>query len=92
MLQLVGEYVVEIIDSIDIQLAESFVVNPGMKETYGRFVTSNPGFLEITEQRVISYWNCYYRRRWPNLARVDPGPEDYPGFRVLARLRRVACG
>lgn len=69
---LVGEYVVEIIEQIEAALTEREA------STYGAFVEANPAFMTLTRQRVVSYWNCYWRGRWRQ--------EGYPGARVLARL------
>ena len=77
VLQLVGEYVLEIIQEIE--------ANLGKLDTslYGDFLRQNPEFLRLTEQRVISYWNCNYRsvRR-----------EEYAGFRVLHFFKGCAAG
>ena len=68
VIQLLGEYVIEIIRVIHDNL-EQLDTSP-----YIQFLQSNPDFLALTEKRVYSYWDCYYRshRR-----------EDYIGFRVL---------
>lgn len=34
-------------------------------QAYGRFAAASPGFLHLTSQRAASYWNCYYRSRFP---------------------------
>jgi hypothetical protein len=74
ILQLVGEYVVEIlqlihqnIDSVD-------------SSTYGEFLMENPEFMNLVEQRVISYWDCYYRTR-PR--------EEYVGFQLISSFRKL---
>jgi hypothetical protein len=75
VIQLVGEYVVEILELIDRNL-DSF--DP---EIYSEFVTYNPKFIELTAQRIESYWDCYYRRR-TNRA-------EYVGFRILRYLQNL---
>lgn len=55
VVQLLGEYVIEIIQLIERNLG-SLDVN-----LYAQFLKSNPEFLALTEQRVMSYWDCYYR-------------------------------
>jgi hypothetical protein len=35
--------------------------------------------LRLPEPRVVSYWNEYYRRKYPSIA-------GYPGHRLMARL------
>ena len=55
VIQLLGEYVAEI------HLAIRQHIDGLGGETYRRFVAENPAFIELTRQRVVSYWNCYYR-------------------------------
>jgi hypothetical protein len=40
--------------------------------------------METTASRVVSYWNCYYRRAYPRFA-------TYPGAVLIARLRAAAA-
>jgi hypothetical protein len=74
VVQLAGEYVVEILRTIDqgLPLLDSSV--------YREFVRRNPVFLDLTEQRITSYWDCYYR---------DEGREEYVGFKILRFLRSL---
>ncbi|TWS99666.1 hypothetical protein [Reyranella sp. CPCC 100927] len=72
--QLISEYVVEILEIIEAnwgQIDERMVA---------RFLAENPRFHALVKQRVISYWNTYYRR----LSR-----ESYVGFKLLKRLERL---
>ena len=74
VLQLVGEYVVEIIQVIAARI-------PSLRnDRYFRFASENPAFISLTRQRVTSYWNCYYRFRYPRLS-------DYLGFKVMNALQ-----
>lgn len=75
VIQLLGEYVVEIIDAIVTHLPQVDSV------AYARFLAQNPHFYALTKQRVISYWDCYYRRQYPNF-------DDYAGARAIAYLDR----
>lgn len=50
VVQLLGEYVIEIIGVIDDNL-----------KNLDASLLSNPSFLTLTRQRVLSYWDCYYR-------------------------------
>lgn len=68
VVQLVGEYVVEIIRAISDGIHN---LDPDL---YRAFLTRNPAFYKTTKQRVLSYWNCYYRAE---------RKEDYAGFQVL---------
>jgi hypothetical protein len=71
VVQLVGEYVIEILDAIRDNLHN---LNP---QLYRRFLLDNPMFVALTKQRVASYWNCYHRayRR-----------EDYAGSQIVEFL------
>jgi hypothetical protein len=73
VIQLVGEYVVELVTIIEDALAD------GMESTFASFLQENQTFMTLTRQRAISYWNCYHRSQWPQLS-------SYPGMRVLRRL------
>jgi hypothetical protein len=68
VIQLLGEYSIEIIGVIDANLSSLD------NALYREFLQTNPGFLARTAQRVTSYWDCYYR--------VHP-KEEYVGFKVL---------
>jgi|GEM_PF-425415 len=59
--QLLGEYVFEILEVLDKQLDDQKL------EHYKRFVNENPKYYQQTESRMISYWNEYYRRKFPKL-------------------------
>ena len=80
VVQLVGEYVIEIIVAIRDALSDLDAPGSTQQALYGRFLAENPAFLELTSQRVASYWDCYYRSSYPSRA-------DYPGFGVLSSLR-----
>ena len=77
IVQLVGEYVIEILQVIRRNVHE---LDP---EPYGRFLKDNPAFLRLTKQRVMSYWQCYHRGRWQR-------KEDYDGFQIMEILDRFA--
>ena len=75
LIQLLGEYVVEIQQLIEARLQDLD------KNVYRNFLVANPEFFALTEQRVISYSDCYYRTR---------AREDYVGFRVLRFFEEIA--
>lgn len=77
VVQLVAEYVVEIIQLIGDRATNS------SKELYNEFAAQNPDFCQLATQRIISYWNCYYWSRYPNLS-------AYPGYQV-AHAMGVWC-
>jgi hypothetical protein len=35
------------------------------KATYSRFLAENEPFVNLTNARILSYWSCYYRGRYP---------------------------
>lgn len=74
VVQLCGEYVMQILETVEAHLP---AMNP---RRYGGFLRDNAAFLDRAEQRMISYWDCYYRRRYPIRS-------DYVGFRVFERFR-----
>jgi len=78
VVQLVGEYVSQIVSAIEAALPELDGA------AYGAFLRENPRFLATTERRVASYWYAYaqtgYRER---------GAE--PGSRVIAAFKRMAA-
>jgi hypothetical protein len=76
VVKLVGEYVIEILQVIQQNLGS---LEGSM---YRHFLEENPEFLAVTGQRVVSYWNCYYR---------DRRRGEYVGFQVLEYLRSLAA-
>lgn len=71
VLQLLGEYVIEILDVIEENLPK---LNTDL---YRAFLVSNRVFYEKTRQRMISYWDCYYRRRYPDR-------NEYTGSKIVS--------
>jgi hypothetical protein len=59
--KLLGEYIFEILEVLDGQFDNNKL------ENYKRFAIENPKYYQQTESRMISYWNEYYRRRFPKL-------------------------
>ncbi|ROU05853.1 hypothetical protein D9T17_16895 [Lysobacter enzymogenes] len=78
VVQLLGEYVVEIAQAI---LASIDELDSAL---YGAFVKENPGFMATTERRVVSYWNCYYRHAGYKYR------EEYPAMVALRAIQRMA--
>jgi hypothetical protein len=73
VVQLLGEYVIEIVRVVEEHLRAADEV------PYAHFLNENPVFWRRTRSRMVSYWDCYYRREFPNF-------ESYPGRRVVDRL------
>lgn len=77
--QLLGEYVLEILEVLDDQL------NDNKLESYKRFAIENPKYYHQTESRMISYWNEYYRRKFPKL-------KGYVGKIIFDQIKTKAIG
>ncbi|MEU6814130.1 hypothetical protein [Streptomyces sp. NPDC046860] len=83
VLQLTGEYVVEILVAVLDGLRDLAAPgNPG-HIAYGRFIVENPLHFARTQRRVVSYWNCYYRSVWSSF-------RGYPGCVLLDLFRSAA--
>jgi len=75
-LQLLGEYVMEILEVLDRHINDTTIDN------YVKFINENKKYWKQTESRMISYWNEYYRRpRFRNL-------NDYIGKQIVDRLKK----
>ncbi|MGW2331547.1 hypothetical protein ACWC5C_38155 [Streptomyces sp. NPDC001700] len=83
VVQLVGEYVVEILDAIRSGIANVATPRSAQRLLYGEFIARNPSFFARTERRVVSYWSRYHRREYPAFG-------AYPGCLVLELLRVTA--
>jgi hypothetical protein len=73
VVELLGEYVIEIHRVLEAGIP------PAREPSYASFLNDNSTFWHRTRQRVISYWNCYYRHEFPDR-------KDYPASRVVDRL------
>ncbi|WP_313512499.1 hypothetical protein [Sphingobacterium sp.] len=77
--QLLGEYIFEILEVLDEQLDDQKL------EHYKRFVNENPKYYQQTESRMISYWNEYYRRKFPKL-------KNYVGRIIFDHIKTKKIG
>ena len=77
VVQLAGEYVVEIIRAVRDGIHR---LDPDL---YRAFLTRNPAFYKTTKKRVLSYWDCYHRAERKS---------DYAGFQVLEFFDHLAAG
>ncbi|WP_219116176.1 hypothetical protein [Janthinobacterium sp. UMAB-56] len=76
VVHLCGDYVLEIVERIEAAL-------PAWNaDALARYLRENCAYLATLQRRAVSYWNCYYRRRFP-------AGEDYPGSRAMAALRAL---
>jgi hypothetical protein len=80
IVQLIGEYVLEIVQSIADALPG---LAPAMQHALAGFVRDNPRYLNTIDSRTISYWR-YYMQAYPERA-------SYPGARAVAWLRALAA-
>lgn len=72
VVQLVGEYVIEILDLIHANIDRLD------QDAYVKFFLENQAYYQTTKRRVMSYWACYYRHLY--------GRENYVGFKILAHF------
>jgi hypothetical protein len=77
VVKLMGEYVIEILHLIKARLSSLD------KPIYRGFANGNPEFLAITQSRIVSYWNCYYRH---------VSTDEYVGFQLLSYLESLVTG
>lgn len=77
VVSLVEDYVVEIVEDIYASLPS---LDQGI---YSNFVRENRGVMRMIRSRAISYWNAYYRERYPNRA-------NYPSLAILRQLEEWA--
>lgn len=70
VIKLLGEYVIEILGIIYKNIENID------KCAYKKFIENNKDFYKLTTQRVISYWDCYYRN-------IYKYKKDYVGFKIL---------
>jgi hypothetical protein len=89
VVQLAGEYVLEILDAIGLGLPGLAVPGSAQRALYGDFIVRNPEFFARTERRVVSYWSCYYRRRYGTFG-TYPGGALVEAFRAAASERAGA--
>ncbi|MCE4554910.1 hypothetical protein [Pelomonas cellulosilytica] len=77
LVQLLGEYVIEIVELIASTTPQATVQN------LADFARENPKFMALTRQRATSYWDCYFRRHFPSL-------QTYPAIRTLNAMDALA--
>lgn len=86
VLQLLGEYVLEILFIIDTCINEKTI------ENYRRFMNDNKVYFQQVESKVVSYWNVYYRR--PMYPAFRPSKyenrKDYIGQIIIDRIKANA--
>lgn len=73
--RLLGEYVKDILPDIKVQIENNI-------ENYLCFINENCELYNRTKSQMISYWNCYYRKEYPN-------PKLYIGFQIFSDLEKA---
>ncbi|WP_214728932.1 hypothetical protein [Exiguobacterium sp. s168] len=76
LIELASEYVREIVDII-VPAIEQWDL-----EVKRRFVSNDPAYMKRIEDRMISYWNAYYRSNSERRSEAN-----YPGFQIIKSLR-----
>jgi len=87
ILQLLGEYVIEIIEVIYNNRSN---IN---HDNLVAYILENPTHYDRTRQRVYSYWDAYYRWVYPKYKRgVKQQGEcqlDYPGIKMIKYINEL---
>jgi hypothetical protein len=78
VVQLAGEYVVEILEVIVANLDQL------PRGAYAAFLAANPAFYATTKRRIVSYWDCYYRWKTPRF-------KEYAGAKIIAHLDQLTA-
>jgi hypothetical protein len=84
VVQLVGEYVLEILVVICEELRDHDAPGGHLRLAYGEFIVANADYFARTQRRVVSYWSCYYRAAFQCF-------QGYPGSTLLDLLRSAAA-
>jgi len=78
IIELASEYVREIMEII-VPAIEQW--DPEVKR---QFVEDDPAYIKRIEDRMISYWNAYYRSSGERRSEAE-----YPGFQILNSLQKA---
>ncbi len=83
--QLLGEYVIEILEILQMHVNSNI-------ENYVSFINENQKYWKLTESRMISYWNEYYRKpMYPNYSLPKYSTQkEYIGQRIIDQLYLMA--
>ena len=82
VIQLCGEYVIELGEDVLAFLALELPDRPVLQEAYKRFSHQNPQFISLTGQRAASYWLDDYRNEMTR--------DEYPQLAALKLLARLS--
>lgn len=70
VVQLIAEYVVEIITSIN------KIITPKQCQEIQEFLKENPKHAQTIQSKIASYWGCYFK--WRNIKL-----KDYPAYKLI---------
>lgn len=87
----IGDYVVEVVDEVVAGLADLDKQHSWQESKYRQFADHNADFIELTRQRAVSYWDCYYSRNYSLHDGTEKRPR-YPSLEVLESIGRPAYG
>ena len=76
-LQLLGEYVMEILFELDKHITDKNI------QQYKQLTLNNRKYWEQTKSRMGSYWNEHYR--YPNYKKI----KDYIGYKIMKRINKA---
>jgi hypothetical protein len=83
---LIGQYVIEILEDV---LA---AMTPDIARMVAAFAAENPAYWIKIKQRVVSYWNAYYRLRSSNDREQAYRRDEYVGFILIDRIEKPDFG
>ena len=92
MLALLGEYVLEIHQSLAESLVQALDKGEPKRRVYAELLRRNPDWFSLLQERVVSYWAAYHRFKYP-MERTEAGrriPDAYPAARLMRRLGSIA--
>jgi len=91
VLALLGEYVLEIHQSLVETLVPALEDDEPTKHVYSQLLRANPKWWSLIQNRVVSYWAAYHRFKYA-MERTEVGrriPDAYPAARVARSLGNV---
>lgn len=77
LVQIIGEYVYELLPLID------KTINEKTLSLYASFVEENFKYWRLTQKRMVSYWNEYYRYRFPKIRK-------YLGTKMVRKINNYS--
>ena len=73
---LTQSYVIELLNLI-------YEKEKNNKERYSKFIFQNKSLVENGYQRMLSYWNQYYKSNYPNL-------KEYVGYKIFREIFQIS--